>query len=142
MADEDEIIGKNIRRARKAAGMNQTELAAAMGEHGFPWRQNVVSRVEIGQRELLLQEIQALQDILGQAITSGTQLEQSAVQLGRAFDGVRRRATEQRLKKLTARLDEMQDLLDANREDIRKLNGYWNLDDYDDLQGDDDGQSS
>lgn len=77
-------VGENVRRLRKAAGMSQAELAAAMRERGqLHWRQNTVSRVENGRQPLDFLELEPLGEILGN-ILDGTAEAQS---ISRAFTG-------------------------------------------------------
>ncbi|VEI03485.1 Helix-turn-helix [Acidipropionibacterium jensenii] len=136
MAADDEIIGANIRRARKSAGMNQSELAAAMNGRGFTWRQNIVSRVEIGQRELLGTELEALEKILGKGLVRGTSIENSAKKIGGAFVNIRDRKTIDSMGRLHARIRTARAELTAAEAELDELLAYW----HDDSQGD--GESS
>ena len=67
-------IGDNIARLRKRQGLSQTELADGMQDAGQThWRQNTVSRVERGQQDVNLDEIQALEEVLDGDVLEDTE---------------------------------------------------------------------
>lgn len=64
-------INRNIKPARKAKGLNQTELA----EHiGGDWTQRIVSRIEQGQ-EMTVTQLEDLLRALGPDILTGSLFE-------------------------------------------------------------------
>jgi transcriptional regulator with XRE-family HTH domain len=64
----DERISVNLRRLRMAAGISQAELARLMREHGWPWHQSTVHRLESGKQAVSLGEGVDLAVILGTTI--------------------------------------------------------------------------
>ena len=62
MAEEDELIGRNVARYREPR--SQADVAKAMRDRGWKWAQNTVSAVEQGERPLRLAEAIDLANIL------------------------------------------------------------------------------
>ena len=66
-------IGEAIRRARIEAALNQHGLADRLNAaYGGNWNQIKVSRVELGDRELSLQEFMSVVEVLGIDALRGT----------------------------------------------------------------------
>lgn len=86
MSDTDDgVVGANVSRLRKRAGLSQTALALAMREAGQThWRQNTVSRVETGRQSLNVGEFRALSEILGNVL-EGTPLGDRLAEAGRSL---------------------------------------------------------
>jgi transcriptional regulator with XRE-family HTH domain len=61
----DAFFAANLRAAREAAGLSQEALAAKMAAAGHPMRQQVIARVEAGQRPVRLGEAIALAEAVG-----------------------------------------------------------------------------
>jgi transcriptional regulator with XRE-family HTH domain len=61
--DIDANIAANVRAYREAAGMSQEELAQRMADHGFPFTQATVWKIERGQRPVRAGELIALGDL-------------------------------------------------------------------------------
>lgn len=64
-------INQNLKRVRKAKGLNQTELAEQVGSD---WTQRIVSRLEQGQ-EMTVTQLEELLRVLGPDILAGSLLE-------------------------------------------------------------------
>ncbi|WP_432789312.1 helix-turn-helix transcriptional regulator [Brevibacterium sp. K11IcPPYGO002] len=64
-------INQNLKRVRKAKGLNQTELAEQVGND---WTQRIVSRLEQGQ-EMTVTQLEELLRVLGPDILAGSLLE-------------------------------------------------------------------
>lgn len=79
-------LGPKIKSFRTAQGMSQTELARKMSERcSTRWYQNTVSRVEQGDREVkTLQELRALQSILGDDVIADTPAGDALARLSQA----------------------------------------------------------
>lgn len=60
-----ETLGANVRYLREHASISQTELARRMAEHGWPWHQSTVYRVESGRQPVRFEEAVDLADLLG-----------------------------------------------------------------------------
>jgi transcriptional regulator with XRE-family HTH domain len=60
----NETFGRNLRDIRERYPMPQTELAQQMRDHGFPWHQSTVTRVEQGRQDVSFWEARALAAIL------------------------------------------------------------------------------
>jgi transcriptional regulator with XRE-family HTH domain len=60
----NEIFGRNLRDLRDRQHISQSELARAMREHGHPWHQSTVYRVEQGRQDVSYWEAGALARIL------------------------------------------------------------------------------
>ena len=58
--DYDARVGANVRKLRRARGLNQDELAARVAELGVPFRQQTIVKIEKGQRPLRLREADAI----------------------------------------------------------------------------------
>lgn len=59
------VPADDLRKARKSADLSQSQLAQAMGEHGFPWTQATVSKIERGHRPITADEAPALRELIG-----------------------------------------------------------------------------
>ena len=64
------ICGKHVSEARKRfpGKMSQTRLAELMNERGFDFKYFYILKIEKGRRRVLLSELKALADILGQPL--------------------------------------------------------------------------
>lgn len=140
--DDSAVVSENIRKARKARGMNQTELAAAMRAKGFDtWRQNTVSLIENGQRSTDdLDELQALSAILagddsGGDIMAGTSVAQAMHGVARSMmNTMKPAATRSGLRELRKHLDAARAELSELDDVVETLEAYW--------RDSDDGESS
>lgn len=56
------LVGQRVREARKAAGLTQGALAAALGE---TWRQTHIASIEGGRRPLTLAWLFRVAEVLG-----------------------------------------------------------------------------
>jgi transcriptional regulator with XRE-family HTH domain len=65
-----EHVGKNVHDLRRAAGLSQGDLAAAMSAIGLAWHRGLVADVETGARELTVSELVALAAYFELPITS------------------------------------------------------------------------
>ncbi|MGY1730642.1 helix-turn-helix domain-containing protein [Geodermatophilus sp. SYSU D01045] len=65
MQDEtaEQRMGRRVRLLRTARGWSQERLAEVMTEHGTPWRQATVARVELAQRPVRVNEAAALAQV-------------------------------------------------------------------------------
>lgn len=81
---DDYLIGDNVRALRKTAGLSQAKLAEKMRESGrSTWWQNTVSRVEHNTQPVEdLEDLEALDDILGGGVLRGTPLGDKLKGLG------------------------------------------------------------
>jgi transcriptional regulator with XRE-family HTH domain len=61
----ESVFAANLRAAREAMGMTQTQLAELMTAKGFKWHQATVYKVEVGERQIQLGEALALADVVG-----------------------------------------------------------------------------
>ena len=59
------LATSDLRKARRAADLNQAQLARAMGHRGFPWTQATVSKIERGHRAVADDEAPALRELVG-----------------------------------------------------------------------------
>lgn len=64
----DAAIGRLISERRKDLGATQDSLASAMREHGWPWSQSWVARVELGQESLRVTEARDLAMLLAMPV--------------------------------------------------------------------------
>lgn len=63
-----ELLTRNLRYARAAAGLDQTEVRELMNALGFTsWQRSTVSMVERGKRKLSVEELVALALVYGVA---------------------------------------------------------------------------
>jgi transcriptional regulator with XRE-family HTH domain len=62
---DDALFGYNLRKLRERAGMSEVALADAMREHGRPWHQSTVGRVQSGQQPAKYADAVALAAIFG-----------------------------------------------------------------------------
>lgn len=60
----DERLAVNLRSLRESAAMSQAEVARLMTEHGWPWHQSTVYRVEAGKQAVRFGEAASLAAIL------------------------------------------------------------------------------
>lgn len=83
------VFIENATRARKAAGVSQTELARRLAAQGLPFHQQTVQRIEQGQRPVRLNEVIVMADVLGmgdlQAIIEPETVEKAAEFLSMAL---------------------------------------------------------
>lgn len=104
-------IGTNLRALRQRKGLSQTALGEAMAERGMTaWRQTTVSRVEQGTRSLYVDELEALEQILGGGLWASTKLAQGVQMIAVAGLQTQMRS---RLRKLREEVDELEEMLDV-----------------------------
>lgn len=60
----DRLVGQNLQQLRVAAGMSQAELADQLTGRGHPMRQQIVAKIEAGQRPLRFREAALFADAL------------------------------------------------------------------------------
>ena len=58
-------VGIRLRECRRFCGLNQTELARLMCEEGHVWKQQTVTLLEGGNRNLLYTEAVTLRRLIG-----------------------------------------------------------------------------
>jgi len=61
----DEVVGRNLRRLREAAGLTADEVASAIRLRGLPWSRSVITTVENGRKTLDLGEFVILASYFG-----------------------------------------------------------------------------
>lgn len=92
---DDDALAANIARLRRSQRMSQAKLADAMRAHGQThWHQTTASRVELGKQRLTGAEVVALQQILGDEVIAGSELD---ALLKLAYPAVRDEAARQAL---------------------------------------------
>lgn len=64
----NEKTGTAVKARRRALGMSQARVAAAMTESGLPMRQQTILKIEQGSRSLRLDEGLAMAGILGVSV--------------------------------------------------------------------------
>ena len=69
-AGGDALFGHNVRRLRERRELSQTALADAMREHGHPWHQSTVYRIESGRQPVSYWEAVDLAEILETSMDS------------------------------------------------------------------------
>ncbi len=108
---DDRAVGANLRTLRERKGLSQVALARAMVDRGLSvWRQTTVSRVEKGDRPLYVNEMSALDEIVGPGLYTGTRFGQSQrkIKMYVLLENLHRGIERQR-----AELDEQQETLRA-----------------------------
>ncbi len=116
---DDRTVGANIRVLRERKGLSQVALARAMVDRGLTvWRQTTVSRVEKGDRQLYVNEMRALDEIIGPGLSAGTRLGQSQrkIKMYLLMESLRQGIEQQR-----AELDEQQEDLRALYHMVRTM---------------------
>lgn len=84
---EDRFV-RAMKEAREAAGMTQNQLARTLrDEYGLSFQQQMIQRIETGQRPVRLNEAFAVADALGSTVTEMT--EDPSAALGQALDAAR-----------------------------------------------------
>lgn len=66
----DQLIGQRIREARGRSKRPQRSIAISMTALGYPWSQNMQTRIENGERGIRLSEAVVLADLLGVTVES------------------------------------------------------------------------
>lgn len=66
--DAERWLAENVRARREAAGLSQSQLAAAMVERGHRWSQNTVYKIEAATRATMVHEALALAGVLGTSV--------------------------------------------------------------------------
>lgn len=82
----------NLRAARDARSLTQTQLAELMAGKGFRWHQATVYKVEAGERQIQLGEALALAQILGLNVEQMAAPEDDGLQQRIAVEDAYRRA--------------------------------------------------
>jgi transcriptional regulator with XRE-family HTH domain len=82
----------NLRAARDARSLTQTQLAELMAGKGFRWHQATVYKVEAGERQIQLGEALALAQILGLNVEQMAAPEDDGLQQRIAVEDTYRRA--------------------------------------------------
>ena len=82
----------NLRAAREAKELTQTQLAELMAGKGFRWHQATVYKVEVGERQIQLGEALALAHILGLNVEEMAAPENDGLQQRIAVEDAYRRA--------------------------------------------------
>ncbi|MCL2638661.1 MAG: helix-turn-helix domain-containing protein [Oscillospiraceae bacterium] len=62
--NQDDNIGKNIKEARKIAGLTQETLVAKMQLSGCDISRGTLAKIEVGIRNIKISEIRAIKTIL------------------------------------------------------------------------------
>lgn len=65
-----ELLGRNLRMARAAARISQTEIAARMRALGFAWHRQTVQKVEYAARPLTVPELVGLMVVFETDLTA------------------------------------------------------------------------
>lgn len=113
--DTDDVrLGRNIKAAREAKGMSQTELASYMSGRGFTaWRQTTVSRTERGERAMVAAEAWQLEELFGgRVLWEGTRFGAS---MGGLVDGLLESAIEEKFDAVERELGELREMLHRQR---------------------------
>ncbi|QIK82635.1 helix-turn-helix domain-containing protein [Sanguibacter sp. HDW7] len=81
----DALIGANIAKFRRLAGMSQAALAEKLEERGLPLAQSAIAKVELGKRSLRATEAVEIAAILGTDLNAlfGSPLEEAITRLRR-----------------------------------------------------------
>lgn len=118
---DDNYLGGNLRRMRRASGLSQTQLADEMRKAGRErWYQNTVSRIEQDKQPLNnAADIGALRDILGDVL-DGTKLGED---MKRVSVGMQDNTIENELVQIDAAIAEIQLRFDKLRRLIEGRNG-------------------
>ena len=66
----EKLIGQRIREARERSKRPQRSIAVSMSALGYPWSQNMQTRIENGERGIRLSEAVVLADLLGVSVES------------------------------------------------------------------------
>ena len=73
-------LGENIRKARKAAGVSQSELAARMQINGVTLEREAISKIETGKRFVADYELRVFAKVLGVSMEWLTLLQEEKKQ--------------------------------------------------------------
>ncbi len=65
MSGDNNICGRNVCKLRKAKGLSQNQLAAALQVHGLDVDKNAIQRIEAGKRFVTDIELVYICDVLG-----------------------------------------------------------------------------
>jgi Helix-turn-helix len=57
MATLAQVIGRSIRQWRESHGLRQEDIAAAARRYGLDWTQGTIAAIELGQRQLTLDDV-------------------------------------------------------------------------------------
>jgi len=60
----DRIVGKNIRKARRAHKLTQDQVAARLQVQGCDISRSTYAKIEIGIRRISLDELKAIKEVL------------------------------------------------------------------------------
>jgi transcriptional regulator with XRE-family HTH domain len=71
--DFNQRVGANLQLHRKAKGYSQADLAGLLEQHGLPFQQQTILKIEKGSRPLKLEEAFVIADILGIELSSLTE---------------------------------------------------------------------
>lgn len=114
------VVGANVQRFRKAAGLSQSDLAQALTDRGASFQQQTILKVEKGSRPLRLEEAALLADVLHVPVTNLLRSEDdeemiaAQIALNQAMTEVRRLAARtdelrRELEDTVAQMDEAKD---------------------------------
>lgn len=102
---------EQVRRAREARSMTQTDLAKALKAFGLPFHQQTVQRIEQGERPVRLNEAYLIAQVLDLSLDTMTATSTpSARELRFAVDGLRRKA-QQEADNIAESMTELEDEL-------------------------------
>lgn len=93
-------VGEKVKRVRRALGMTQAELAAALADRGLPFQQQTILKVERGSRPLRFEEARAIAEILNTTTEELSELSETeeihaaAEQLQNALHGIASRVVQ------------------------------------------------
>lgn len=121
---EEKWFGINLRAAREAAGLSQSDVARAMSDAGHAWYQTTTSRVEAGDRPVRLTEARQLAELVGVSLDDLVRPPRY-IQLRRFVAETSARALEyvEQLEDATIELLTFQDALSSAREELRSRGG-------------------
>jgi transcriptional regulator with XRE-family HTH domain len=71
--DFNQRVGANLQLHRKAKGYSQSDLARLLEQHGLPFQQQTILKIEKGSRPLKLEEASVIADVLGIELSSLTE---------------------------------------------------------------------
>jgi transcriptional regulator with XRE-family HTH domain len=132
------VLASRLRTARRAIGLSQGAVAAAMNDRGFSWRQTTVAKTEAADRPVLFAEVAALAQIYKREIEyflyAGTELDGLVDEATRELDGIRHALSE--TAKMLAALKNDRNLYECTIGVATSIQRYRNTGDSGSLLGD------
>jgi transcriptional regulator with XRE-family HTH domain len=118
----DQHIGANLALLRKAKGYSQSDLALLLEQHGLPFQQQTILKIEKGARPLKLQEALTVAEVLDADLAALTQTYGNDAIAAVAAEILQRAAAINRMRKSR---EEYREKLRRDDEDFERTMVQW-----------------